>query len=313
MTREVVVGAEDRVARRAGGRPRPLERERAGHALRRLDHVEPVELLQRDGQATAIRTARRGEEDVAILEQRLAGELYGHGDVGGGERQVERARRHALEQERFVELLADLHAHLGPARAELPDDAGEDARAGRLERADADRPRLACDELVEVGLQRAEPREQAVGVPEHHLAGLGQRDGARAARALDQLQADRPLERGDLLRDRRLRVAEALGGAREGALLGDRLERGQMAGLDPDESITRHDRFQSLSVFPLLIAQADTTEGSQSVKELDMINVIFVLVAFVGLPALAWRYGVDSRAHSSWSPPSDWRERDPRS
>jgi hypothetical protein len=44
-----------------------------------------------------------------------------------------------------------------------------------------------------------------------------------------------------------------------------------------------------------------------------MINVIFVLIAFVGLPALAWRHGVDSRTHSSWSPPSDWRERDPRS
>jgi hypothetical protein len=86
-----------------------------------------------------------------------------------------------------------------------------------------------------------------------------------------------------------------------------------MASLDSDESITRHDRFQSLSAFPLSIAQADTTEGSQSVKELDMINVIFVLVAFVALPALAWRYCVDSRAHSSWSPPSDWRERDPRS
>jgi hypothetical protein len=44
-----------------------------------------------------------------------------------------------------------------------------------------------------------------------------------------------------------------------------------------------------------------------------MTGIVFTLVVFIGLPALAWRYGVDSRSHSSWSPPSDWRERDPRS
>jgi hypothetical protein len=44
-----------------------------------------------------------------------------------------------------------------------------------------------------------------------------------------------------------------------------------------------------------------------------MTGVIFTLVAFVGLPLLAIRHGVDSRSNSSWSPPSDWRERDPRS
>jgi hypothetical protein len=44
-----------------------------------------------------------------------------------------------------------------------------------------------------------------------------------------------------------------------------------------------------------------------------MTGVIFTLIAFVGLPLLALRSGVDSRSHSSWSPPSDWRERDPRS
>ena len=82
-------------------------------------------------------------------------------------------------------------------------------------------------------------------MPQHDLARLGQRDGPRPARALDQLEADGALERGDLLRDGRLRVAEALGRAREGALLGDGLQRGQVARLDSDESISRHDRFQS--------------------------------------------------------------------
>ena len=122
---------------------------------------------------------------------------------------------------------------------------GQDARAGRLERADADRAGLAGDELVEIGAQGAEARQQAVGVPQHDLARLGQRDRAGTARALDQLEADGALERGDLLRDGRLRVAEAIGSAREGALLRDGLQRGQVARLDSDESISRHDRFQS--------------------------------------------------------------------
>ncbi len=147
-----------------------------------------------------------------------------------------------------------------PGRMRAPADWNVPTRIG---------PRFARDELIEIGAQGAEAREQAIGVPEHHLARLGQRHRARPARALDQLQADGALERRDLLRDGRLRVAEALGRFREGALLGDCLERRQMARLDSDESISRHDRFQSLSVFPLSIAQADTTEGSQSVKAIS--------------------------------------------
>ena len=82
-------------------------------------------------------------------------------------------------------------------------------------------------------------------MPQHDLARLGQRDRPRPARPLDELETDRALERGDLLRDGRLRVAEPFGRAREGALLGNRLQCGEVAGFDSDESISRHDRFQS--------------------------------------------------------------------
>jgi len=78
-------------------------------------------------------------------------------------------------------------------------------------------------------------------VPQHDLARLGQRDRSRTAGTLDELEADRALERGDLLRDGRLRVAQPLGRAREGALLGDGLQGGEVAGFDSDESISRHD------------------------------------------------------------------------
>ena len=44
-----------------------------------------------------------------------------------------------------------------------------------------------------------------------------------------------------------------------------------------------------------------------------MAGLVIALVLFIGLPALALRFGSDSRLPSSWSPQSDWRERDPRS
>jgi hypothetical protein len=44
-----------------------------------------------------------------------------------------------------------------------------------------------------------------------------------------------------------------------------------------------------------------------------MTGLVIALVLFIGIPALALRYGSDSRQPNSWSPQDDWRERDPRS
>jgi hypothetical protein len=43
-----------------------------------------------------------------------------------------------------------------------------------------------------------------------------------------------------------------------------------------------------------------------------MAGLVIALVLFIGLPALALRYGVDTRRPNGWTPPSDWRERDLR-
>ena len=59
---------------------------------------------------------------------------------------------------------------------------------------------------------------------------------------LDQPQPDDALERRDLLRDRRLRVAETLRRPPERALVGDRLERDEMAQVEPEPAIRFHDR-----------------------------------------------------------------------
>ena len=62
---------------------------------------------------------------------------------------------------------------------------------------------------------------------------------------LDEPLADHALERLDLLADRGLRVSEPLRGAAERALLGHRLERGQMPQFDPEPSIRSHNRNES--------------------------------------------------------------------
>ena len=71
--------------------------------------------------------------------------------------------------------------------------------------------------------------------------GLGQRDRPRAAGALDEPQPDDALERRDLLRDGRLRVAEPLGRPAERALVGDRLERDEVAQVESEPAIRFHD------------------------------------------------------------------------
>jgi hypothetical protein len=77
-------------------------------------------------------------------------------------------------------------------------------------------------------------------VREEEPAGLGQRHRARAAGALDEAVADRAFERRDLLADGRLGVAERVRRAAERPFLCERLQRGQMAELDAEPTISFH-------------------------------------------------------------------------
>src|SRR5581483_10449719 len=119
-----------------------------------------------------------------------------------------------------------------------------DARADALVDADTQRAGRALREGVEVGAGGVELRHDRVGVPEQEPPGVGEVDGAGAARALDEALADVPLEPRDLLADRRLRVAELAGRAVEGPRAADGLERGEVAELDPEPLIAFHDRNQ---------------------------------------------------------------------
>ena len=75
---------------------------------------------------------------------------------------------------------------------------------------------------------------------EQHLAGRGEHQRARAARAVDQALPDERLERRDLMADRRLDVAEPLGRPPERSLTRHRIESHQMTQLDADPPIPRH-------------------------------------------------------------------------
>ena len=69
---------------------------------------------------------------------------------------------------------------------------------------------------------------------EQRLAFVGQRDGLRTGRAMDETMADDPLERCDLLADRGLNVPKRTRGPAERRLLRDRHERGEMPKLDAE-------------------------------------------------------------------------------
>lgn len=114
------------------------------------------------------------------------------------------------------------------------------ARGDALEGPDAQHPAPRPAERLDVAARLAEPAQDEAAVPEQHLAGVGQRDLPATRAAPDQAPADDPLERGELLADRRLRVAEPVRGAPERALLGDRLERLQVPHREASPARARH-------------------------------------------------------------------------
>ena len=141
------------------------------------------------------------------------------------EREIELARQDGVEQHLLVLVLeqADLdRRQVGP---EPPHRLRQQLRADRLERADAQRAGLAGRQREQVAARDGETGQHPLGVPDQHLTLGCQRDRPRSARPLHQRDAHDPLERRDLLRDGRLRIAELVRGARERVRPADRDER----------------------------------------------------------------------------------------
>jgi hypothetical protein len=217
------------------------------HLVHRPAVVEADERLERDlpqGRHALERGERRtgGHDEHVRVVQQLAS-LVGPGvERERPEGQVELPALDHVQELALVGGLAQDDLDRRVLRREPPQELRQDARAHALEGADAEPSEVA-------GLQRAHVRlrgEQAgldrVGVAQEHRPRLGERDRPRPAGALDQAQADDPLERGDLLRDRGLRVPEPLGRPPERALVRDRLQGDQMAEVEPVPAIRLHDR-----------------------------------------------------------------------
>jgi hypothetical protein len=79
---------------------------------------------------------------------------------------------------------------------------------------------------------RGQAGDDRIGVAQQERAGRGELDLRLTSGSLDEPLADDGLERGDLLTDRGLGVAELLRCAPEGAELGDGVEREQVAELE---------------------------------------------------------------------------------
>jgi hypothetical protein len=164
------------------------------------------------------RQHREGEVELAALDE--AEEVV----IGCRLRQLELDERPPLEE----------------AAHHLREDLGADA----LERPDSQMTALALRERGHVRLGGVEAGDDRLRVPEQQRPRLRERDRPRPTGALEQPLPDEPLERLDLLRDRRLGVPERCRCASERPFTCDRLESGEMTKLDPEPSIRFHDRIE---------------------------------------------------------------------
>ena len=102
------------------------------------------------------------------------------------------------------------------------------ARAAVWNAADAHRAAHVAGLRGELGLDLLEAGQQPAGARDEHAAGVGQLEPPPDL--AEQLDARLALELGELLRDRRGREGERLGGARDRALGGELAQHGQPAG-----------------------------------------------------------------------------------
>ncbi len=119
---------------------------------------------------------------------------------------------------------------------------------------------------------------------EEELAGFRERHRPWPAGALQQPGTHEPLERGDLLRDRRLGVAQRLGRAAERPLARDSLEGCEVPELDSEPLIVTANRTHR---------ESDLSLSNAETKLSAMGYVILLFILTVGV--LSIQYGADSR------------------
>ena len=191
------------------------------------------------GRATAAsERVRAHDEHVRVAQERHGLE----GPVRQGqdrERQVELAGVQQLEQRRVGDRLDEVEAEIRAIAEELAQDRRQHQRSGALVDAHAQPSSLPLGVGREIRVSGRQLAEDRPCVAQQDQPRLGRLDAVPAAAAVDEPLADDALERGDLLADRRLRVAELVGGAVEGGLVGDSQKRREMPELDSEPGQNR--------------------------------------------------------------------------
>ena len=150
------------------------------------------------GRRSVERRSSGHHQHVRVVEQLDAVERA-LGQRQDGEGEVELARFDEGEQAQVFVALAELDLDARPARGEAAEQRGHDPGPDALVRADAEDARRTGRIGPQVRLGRRQARRDRVGVSEQEAAGLGQLDLSPTAPALDEPQADDPLEARDVL------------------------------------------------------------------------------------------------------------------
>ena len=153
-----------------------------------------------------------------------------------------------LEYQGLIVELDEVDGDVGSLDTQPTEDPGQDADGHRLEGAHGEPSDSPSGELTEVELGDAHPVEDRLGVNDEPLTRLGEAHRLGAARAVEERLPDDPLEGGDLLAHRRLRVAEVLGGPPERPFGGDGKESDKVAELDrvlPAHAALSHDNLRA--------------------------------------------------------------------
>ena len=113
-----------------------------------------------------------------------------------------------LEESPVGRVLDELDPHLRPRLGKALQQLGDDARADAREDAETERADRSALELVEIGVGGLRPREDRCAVRQHQASGIGDGHFAGAGLSVDEAGAHEPLERGQLLANGGLAVAE---------------------------------------------------------------------------------------------------------
>ena len=169
----------------------------------------------------------QGDEHERVVKQHRRVETGT--DVADREGDVELARDEAAVRLVLVVGLEDSDVDARVLGTQAPDDRGQQGGGHALKRAHADAADVAGEETLDLAADDVDPTDQLAAVGQHEPAERGERRRSGATGAVEKRCPDHPLEGGDLLADRRLRIAETARRAGERAFGGDGVEGHQVA------------------------------------------------------------------------------------